>query len=152
MSESKFDSYVSSIEVLFRVGDSKANEKLEEASNVRLIQDLIMAIGRDDLTAVGEMLTDDVRLEVLGPDELPFMREAKGRARMLEAIKENFGAVRDQRPKIEAVIAQGDTVIVMMGEEGEVRATGKRYRIRGIQRFIIREKKVEMVEELFLRA
>lgn len=151
MSDSKFDSYINSIEDLFRSGDSKVNEKLEEASNVRLIQSLIMAIGRDDLTAVGEMLADEVRLEILGPDELPFIREAKGRAQMLEAIKENFGAVQDQRPSIEGVIAQGDTVIVMLEEEGKVRATGKRYKIKGMQRFIIREGKVELVEEIFLR-
>ena len=151
MSKSKFDSYINSIEVLFRSGDPKANEKVEEASNIQLIQNLIMAIGRDDLTAVGEMLADDVRLEILGPDELPFIRKAKGRAQMLEAIQKNFGAVQDQRPMIEAVIAQGDTVIVMMGEEGEVRATGKRYRIKGMQRFIIQEEKVELVEELFMQ-
>ncbi len=70
---------------------------------------------------------------------------------MLEAIKRNFGAVQDQRPRIEAVIAQGDTVVVMLEEEGEVRATGKRYMIKGMQRFIIREKKLELVEELFLQ-
>lgn len=151
MSDSKFDSYINSIEYLFRSGDSKVDEKLEEASNIRLIQSLIMAIGRDDLTAVGEMLADDVRLEILGPDELPFIREAKGRAQMLEAIKENFGAVQEQRPMIGGVIAQGDTVIVMLEEEGKVRATGKSYRIKGMQRFIIRGGKVELVEEIFLQ-
>ena len=149
MSESKFDSYVNSIDGLFRPGDSKANEKLEEASNVRLIQNIIIAIGRDDLTAVGEMLAEDVRLEILGADELPFIREAKGRVQMLEATKQNFGAVQDQRPNIEAVIAQGDTVIVMLEEEGEVRETGKKYRIKGMQRFVIRGGKVELVEEQF---
>ena len=106
MSESKFDSYVNSIEDLFRSGDSKANEKLEEGSNVRLIKNLIMAIGRDDLTEVRETLADEVRLEILGTDDLPFIREAKGRVQMIEAIKQNFGALKDQRPSIEAVIAQ----------------------------------------------
>src|SRR4051812_8839494 len=119
MSDSKFGPYVNSIEALFRSGDSKANEKLEEASNVRSIKNLVMAIGRDDLTAVGEMLAQDVRLEILGPDELPFIREAKGQVQMIEAIKENFAAVQDQRPRIEAVIAKGDTVIIMLEEEGE---------------------------------
>ena len=59
--------------------------------------------------------------------------------------------MQDQKPRIEAVIAQGDTVIVMLKEEGEVRATGKRYMIKGMQRFIIREGKVELVEEIFLQ-
>ena len=149
MSESKFDSYVNSIEALFRSGDSKAEQKLEEASNVRLIKNLIKAIGCDDLTEVEGMLAEGVRLEILGTDELPFIREAKGRVQMIEAIKQNFGALKDQRPRIEGVIAQGDTVIVMLEEEGEIRESGKRYRIRGMQRFVIREGKVELVEEQF---
>lgn len=109
----------------------------------------MIAIGRDDLTSVGEMLAEDVRLEILGADELPFIREAKGRAQVIEAIKQNFGAVEDQRLSIEAVIAQGDTVIVMMEEEGKVLATGKKYRIKGMQRFVIQGGKVEVVEEQF---
>lgn len=151
MSEPKFNSYVDSIVGLFRSGDSRANEKLEEAANVWLIQNLVTAIGHDDLTAAGDMLSEDVRFEILGADEFPFVRSAKGRAQMLEAIRWNFGLLQDQRPNVEAVIAQGDTVIVMLKEEGKVRATGKGYTVKGIQRFIIRENKVELVEELFLQ-
>jgi ketosteroid isomerase-like protein len=152
MSENKFNAYINSIERLFRSGDSKASEKLEETSNIRLIQNLIMAIGLDDLVAVGELLAENVSLEILGPAEMPFIRKAKGREQMLEVIKQNFGAVQDQRPNISAVIAQGDTVVVMLEEEGEVRTTGMRYRVKGLQRFVIRDGKVELVEELFLRA
>jgi ketosteroid isomerase-like protein len=149
MSESNLGSYVNSIEDLFQSGDAKAHEKVAEAANVRLIKDLIMAIGRDDLAEVEGRLAEDVRLEIRGSDEMPFIREAKGRAQMIEAIKQNFGALKDQRPTIGAVIAQGDTVIVMLEEEGEIRATGKPYHIKGMQRFIMREGKVELVEEQF---
>ena len=152
MSENKFTSPINAIEDLFRSGDPKAGEKLEEAANTRLIKDIIAAIGRDDLTAAGEMLADDVRLEILGADELPLVREAKGRAQVLEAVKENFGAVQDQNPSIQAIIAQGDTVVLTLEEEGVIRATGKRYRIKGMQRFVIRDGKVELVEEQLVRA
>ena len=152
MSENKFDSSINAIEDLFRSGDSKADEKLEEAANTQLIKDIIAAIGRDDLTAVGEMLAEDVRLEILGADELPLIREAKGRAHVLEALKKNFGAVQDQKPNIQAIIAQGDTVVLMLEEEGVIRATGMRYRIKGMQRFVIRDGKVEFVEEQLVQA
>ena len=39
-------------------------------------------------------------------------------------------------------------MIVKLEEEGEIRASGKRYRIKGMQRFVIREGKVELVEEV----
>jgi ketosteroid isomerase-like protein len=152
MSEPKFHSYTTALEQLFRAGDLKADDKLEEGANVRLIQSLIMAIGRDDLAAVGEMLAKDVRLEILGADDPPFIREANGQTEMLETIRQNFAAVQEQVPNIEAVIAQGDTVIIMLNEEGVVRATGKRYSIKGMQRFIIHHQKVELVQELFVSA
>jgi len=115
-----------------------------------VIKNLLKAIGSDDLPAVEEMLAEGVRLEIPGTDELPFIRKAKGREQMIEAIKQNFGALQNQRPSIEAVIAQGDTVIVIMEEEGEIRASGKKYQTKGMQRFVIREGKVELVEELFV--
>lgn len=150
MSESRFSSYIDSVEALFRDGDLKAAEKLEEGANIRLIQNLMMAIGRDDLAAVNEMLAADVRLEILGSEELPFIRRADGRAEMLEAIRQNFAAVAEQAPNIEAVIAQGDTVVIMLAEEGMVRETGRRYQITGMQRFVVRDEKVALVQEIFV--
>jgi ketosteroid isomerase-like protein len=151
MSENRFNDYINSIERLFQSGDSKAIEKLEEAANVRLLQNLIRAIGLDDLVTVSELLAENVRLEILGPAEIPFIRNAKGQEQMLEVIKQNFGAVQEQILNLNAVIAQGDTVVVMMDEEGKVQATGERYKIKGLQRFVMRDGKVELVEELFLR-
>jgi ketosteroid isomerase-like protein len=152
MSEPRFQSYISALEQLFRAGDLKADDKAEEGANVRLIHNLMMAIGRDELAAVGEMLAEDVRLEILGADDPPFIRQANGRAEMLEAIRQNFAAVQDQVPNVEAVIAQGDTVVIMLNEAGVVRATGKPYSIKGMQRFIIREAKVELVQEILVQA
>ena len=147
MSEAKFDSYTNSLEYLFRCGDLKAAEKHEEASNVRLIKNIVAAIGRDDLALVSEMLAEDVRLEIRGTDKLPFIRNAKGREQMLDAIIVNFSSLQNQRPIVESVVAQGDTVIITMEEEGEVRATGMKYRIKCVQRFVIKEGKVALLEE-----
>jgi ketosteroid isomerase-like protein len=150
MSESAFESYVNSIETYFHTGDAKAQEKVEEAANVRLVKDLMLAIARGDLATVGALLADDVRLTIPGTDDMPVVREAHGQAQLLDAIRENFGALTDQRPTVEAVVAQGDTVMVIMAEEGAIRETGKPYRIRGTQRFVIQEGKVKLVEEIFV--
>lgn len=147
MSEAKFDSYTKSLEYLFRCGDAKAAEKHEETSNVRLIQNLVAAIGRDDLALVSEMLAEDVRLEIQGTDKLPLIHHAEGREQMLDAIIVNFSSLQNQKPIVESVTAQGDTVTVTMEEEGEVRATGKKYRIKCVQRFVIKEGKLAFLEE-----
>jgi ketosteroid isomerase-like protein len=146
MSEPKFVSFVDSIEPVFRSGDTRADEKQNEAANVRLIKGFITAIGRNDLAAAEGMMADNVTLEILGVDELPFIRKARGQAGLLEAIRQNYGALKDQRPNIEAVIAQGDTVIFILREEGEIQASGQKYRIKGFQRFVIREGKIESME------
>jgi ketosteroid isomerase-like protein len=152
MDEPRFHAYTSILEEIFHAGDVKAAEKLEERDNVQLLHNLLTAIGQDDLATVSDMLAEEVRLEILGSDELPFIRQAGGRAEMLEAIRVNFAAVHEQVPEIEAVIAQGDQVVIMLNEEGTIRATGKRYRIKGMQRFIIRRQKVELVQEIIVEA
>ena len=152
MADSGFDTYLTSLDDLFRFGDSRSDEKQEEASNIRLIQDVVAAIGRGDLAAVSQMLAEDVRLDIRGADELPFVRSANGRDEVLAAVRQNFSTVGDQRPSIEAVVAQGDTVVVISTEEGTVGATGAPYRIQGLQRYVCREGKIQLVHELLLPA
>jgi ketosteroid isomerase-like protein len=152
MSDPTFITYTSSLAVLFRAGDAKAHEKLEEAANVQLIQDVILAIGRNDLVAVGEFLTDDVELDIRTSVDLPFIRAAKGKEQFLEAVRQNFGELRDQQPTIEAVIAQGDTVIIVSRERGELRGTSASYQIQGMHRYICREGKIALVEERIMPA
>src|ERR1044072_9327481 len=98
MSEAKFDSYTSSLEYFFRCGDPKAAEKHEEASNVRIIQNIVPAIGRDDRERDSEMLAEDVELEIRGTYGLPFIRYANGLEQMLDTIIVNFSSLQNQKP------------------------------------------------------
>lgn len=111
-----------------------------------------MAIGQADLAGVGELLTDDVRLEIRGCEQFPFVRDARGRAAVLAAIKHNFAEVQDQQPRLESVVAQGDTVIVMASEQGVIKSTGAAYHIEGIQRFVCRNGKISLVHEILIEA
>lgn len=148
MTDPGFTSYTSTLETLFRHGDSRADQKAEELANIRLIQDAVLAIGRNDMEALREMLADDVRLDIRAPENLSFASQAVGREQFLEAVKRNFGEVQNQRPGIEAVVAQGDTVVVMSREEGEIRRTGEPYRIDCVQRFVCRDGKIALIHEV----
>jgi ketosteroid isomerase-like protein len=152
MSDPAFITYTTSLEALFRDGDPKAHEKVEEAANIQLIQDVILAIGRNDLVTVGELLTDDAELDIRTSVVLPFIQRAKGKEQFLEAVRRNFGELGDQQPSVEAVIAQGNTVIILSTEQGELRGTGERYQIQGMHRYVCREGKIELVQELILPA
>jgi ketosteroid isomerase-like protein len=152
MSDPTFTNYTASLDDLFRDGDLKAPEKVEEAANVRLIQELMLAIGRNDAVALGDLLTDDVELDIRTSVDLPFIRRAKGKEQFLEAVWKNFGELQDQQPNLEAVIAQGDTVIILAQEQGELRKTSARYQIQGMHRYVFREGKIALVQELILPA
>jgi len=152
MSGQEFDGYSESLHEGFRQGDSRVHEKEQEEANVRLLQDVALAIGRDDLAAVGELFSDDIQLEIRSPRELPFIRSASGKEGVLTAIRHNFGEVRDQRPTIEAVVAQGNTVVVLSREEGIIRASGERYDVHVMHRYVCRGGKVTLVQELIAPA
>jgi ketosteroid isomerase-like protein len=152
MSDPTFKTYTASLEDFFRDGDLKAQEKVEEAANVRLIQELMLAIGRNDLAASGDLLTDDVELDIRTSVDLPFIQRAKGKEQFLDAVRQNFDELQDQQPNIEAVIAQGNTVIILAQEQGELRKTSTRYHVQGMHRYVFREGKMALVHELILPA
>jgi ketosteroid isomerase-like protein len=55
--------------------------------------------------------------------------------------------MEDQRPEIISLIAQGNTVAVIMREQGRYRPTGKPYDLRGIQLFEFRGGQVARLQE-----
>lgn len=152
MSDPTFRTYSATLEDYFRDGDLKADEKAYEAANVRLIQELMLAIGRNDAAALEELLTDDVELDIRTSADLPFIRSAKGKRAFLEAVWKNFGELQDQQPDITSVIAQGNTVIILAQEQGELRKTSEQYQVQGMHRYVFREGKIALVQELILPA
>ena len=78
-------------------------------------------------------------MEIFGPQELPFAGSWKGREEVLKAIAHNFSLVEEQRPEVETVVAQGDTIVVFARERGRFEATGREYEIRWAQCFTFRD-------------
>lgn len=147
MSADPMGAYLAAFDQGFRDGDKRVDEKLAEAANVKLMQDVVRAIAARDFVALGALMTDDVVLDIRSAAALPFIAQARGRSAVLDAVRHNFAGLREQRPTIDAVTAQGDTIVVVSREEGQVAATGQRYRVSGVQRFVIRDGKVALVEE-----
>ena len=152
MTEPKFGTYTESLHAAFRQGDAAADAKQEEAANIQLIENVVLAVGRGDLDAVGELLVDDIRLEIHSAQTMPFIHSADGKLDFLNAVRHNFGELRSQRPIIEAVVAQGDTVVVVSREEGELRATGAHYEVHGVHRYVCRDGKIALVQEFLVPA
>ena len=132
----------------FKANDSEIETKRREAAHVRVIQLLFHAIARGAFEESLELMTDDFQLEIFGPPHLPFNGVWQGKEVVLQAMKENFSQVEDQRPAVESVVAQGDVVIITAREIGRVRKTGTQYDVRWMQEYTFSDGKMTRVREL----
>jgi ketosteroid isomerase-like protein len=140
--------FFDSFHKVFQQGDTNFASKSEEADNIRLVEQMYRLIAQSDFEALGETLADDVIFEVVGSLGNPLVGYAKGRAQVAEAARKNFQLLEDQKPEIQTVVAQGDTVVVMARERGRFAATGKEYDFYWVQFFTFKEGKVIRVREL----
>jgi uncharacterized protein len=131
----------------FLKGDADAASKQTEVAHLRLLQEMFQAIGQGDWQAFADMLHDDVELQIDCVPSLPMRGKWRGRAQVGEAVKRNFAMLEQQRPELEAVVAQGDTVVVLGRERGNMRGAGT-YTVRWMQMHTFRDGKCHRVYEM----
>lgn len=132
----------------FLEGDPQALTKQMEADNVRRMQTIYRAIARGDYAEALADAVDDIDLEIVAPPGHPFAGRWRGKAEVQEAIRRNFALVEDQRPEIQTLAAQGDTVVVVARERGRLRTTGQEYDLHFVQVFTFRDGKLTRMREL----
>jgi ketosteroid isomerase-like protein len=133
----------------FLQGDERAADKNAEARHVALLQEQYRAVQRGDFAAFGALLDDEIDFEIVGPREIPIVGRHRGRDQVAAAVRKNFGMLEDQRPNVQSVVAQGDTVVVHGQETGRVRDTGRAYDIHWVQILTFRDGKVVRFREVF---
>lgn len=104
------------------------------------------AIIEGDFDAFGEWVTGDVELHILGFGPLDGIW--RGRSEVIDATRKNFALVGGQRPEIEGMIAQGDSVAVLIRESGLFKATGQAYSLRAVQWFTFADGKIKRIDEI----
>lgn len=148
MIEHNDSTFFDSLHAAFQEGDINIADKSAEAENVHRIEELYRIITRQDFEALGEMLADDVVLEIVGSSDNPLAGQAQGCQQVIETTRRNFALLADQRPEIETVVAQGDTVVVIAREQGRLVATGQSYDLQWVQVFTFKEGKLTRIREL----
>jgi ketosteroid isomerase-like protein len=139
-----FDSFY----IAFQQGDTNLASKSAEADNIRLVERIYRLIAQSDFEALGDTLADDVVFEVVGSPANPLVGCAQGRDQVVEVVRKNFQLLEDQKPEIQSVVAQGDTVVVMARESGRFAPTGKEYDFYWVQFFTFGDGKVIRAREL----
>lgn len=111
-------------------GSGAMNDQTTEDAvrrNVGVVRRSYEAIGRGDLPAVLDLLTDDVEWTLQGPPAIPFAGTRRGR----EGVAAFFSLVGETLEFLQfeprEFVAQGDTVVVLGHEHNLVTPTGRTF-------------------------
>jgi ketosteroid isomerase-like protein len=148
MDQAVIGTFINQLPQAFNQGDPGAAAKRTESENVRLLQEQYRAVARQDFAGAMAFFADDVQFEIYGPKELPFTGKWRGRDEVATALAKNFALLADQRPEIQHLVAQGDTVVLFARESGRFLPTNKPYDIHFVQLFQFRDGKVVLVREV----
>jgi uncharacterized protein len=142
-------SFLSTLRPAFEAGDGSLEHKSDESANVAAVERTLRALTDLDFSAVGELMREDVVFEIVGSESLPMAGRTQGREQVLERLRANLALVEEQRPQIEAVVAQGDSVVVFARETGRFRPTGREYVLNWVQHYTFADGRIASVRELF---
>ena len=122
----------------------------EADANQHVVHSAYDAIVRGDFEAFGNLLADDVELDIRGSGSMDGVW--RGRKNVVEAARRNFAQLADQKPEIESMASQGDAIAVLFRETGVFKNEGRDYRFRVVQWFTFREGKIERIDEVVAAA
>ena len=95
--------------------------------NKRVVQSIFEAFGRGDVPGVLAHLSEDVTWKAPGPSSVPYFGDRRGHGGATEFFVQLGTNVDFEHFQPGAFIAEGDKVVVLGGERGRVKATGKSF-------------------------
>jgi ketosteroid isomerase-like protein len=104
------------------------------------------AIIQGDFNLFGESLTDDVELRICGFG--PMDGAWRGRDEVVAATRRNFALVADQKPEVESMLSQRDSIAVLLRESGMFKSSGQTYSVRGVQWFTFANGKIKRIDQV----
>jgi ketosteroid isomerase-like protein len=116
------------------------------AANRETLHAIYDAVMRGDFKAFGELVTDDVELDIRGVASMD--GNWRGREQVVEVARENFSQLADQKPEIESVISSNNSIAVLFRESGLFKLEGRSYRFRVVQWFTFAGGKVRQIDEI----
>ena len=137
---------------VFAEGDREAESKSLEKHNVAAVKAMVEAVARDDYDALSRAVADDVTLRILAPPDVPFIRSADGAPAFIDAVRRNFAMLEEQKPVALSIVAQGDSVVCIVREQGRYVEDHRPYDMHAVQEFLFREGKLARIFELCARS
>ena len=111
-------------------------------TNVEVVQETYEAVGRGDIPALLDLLTDDVEWTFQGPSVIPFAGTRRGREGVAEFFSLVGGNLEFEQFEPRAFVAQGDTVVVLGFERSLTKPTGRTFEQEWAHVYKLRDGKV----------
>ncbi len=107
-----------------------------------MIQQNYEAVGRGDIPAVLDLMTDDMEWALQGPSVIPFAGTRHGR----EGVAEFFSLLGETLEFLQfeprEFVAQGDTVVVLGYERSLIKPTGRTFEQEWAHVYTLRDGKI----------
>jgi ketosteroid isomerase-like protein len=108
-----------------------------------IVSGIYEAFGRGDLAGVLSALAEDVEWEMAGP--APFAGRRLGREGVQGFFVDLLGAVKIEMFEVDAVVGDGEQVVVLGRERCTAKRTGRSYEQHWAHAYTVREGKVVAV-------
>lgn len=110
--------------------------------NVDAVQRCYAAVGRGDIPAVLDLLTDDVEWTLQGPPAIPFAGTRRGKGGVAEFFSLVGGALEFHQFEPREFVAQGDAVVAIGYEHSIVKPTGLTLRQEWVHVYTLKDGKI----------
>ena len=100
---------------------------MSEEQNQRIVREVYEAFGRGDVPSMLGALSEDIDWRIDGPETVPYFGQHNGHGGVVEFLTKLGTNVEMERFEPREFIARGDKVIVLGGERGRVKSTGRAF-------------------------
>jgi ketosteroid isomerase-like protein len=111
-------------------------------TNVDVVRETYEAVGRGDIPALLDLLTDDVEWTLQGPSVIPFAGTRRGREGVIEFFSLLGETVEFQEFEPREFVAQDDTVVVLGFERNLIKPTGRTFEQEWAHVYSLRDGKI----------
>jgi len=120
---------------------ARSNE-LDARTNVDVVREAYEAVGRSDIPALLDLLTDDVEWTLQGPSVIPFAGTRRGREGVIEFFSLLGETVEFQEFEPREFVAQDDTIVVLGFERNLIKPTGRTFEQEWAHVYLLRDGKI----------
>jgi uncharacterized protein len=118
---------------------------MQASTNVAVVQRVYEALGREDIPALLELLTEDVEWIYQGPSVIPFAGTRHGREGVVEFFTLLGESLEFEHFEPREFVAQDNRVVVIGFERSLIKQTGRTFEQEWVHDFTLMDGKISKV-------